>query len=228
MSESNFDELKPTTPDAAEKTMAETRLQSSQLMDRMIEKVPQAGRFFGKFGFRKASTFTDEHVFGIKTFDNRVILLTDEQAVGNTTVFTAITGAGPRQIKVTNPEQIQMIRQEIQERLIPLQVGKTTSIQKLEAEEEKRMTDISNKGIPLNEGILDPRGTTIQIGTYIFSVNNGSLIDNPPGQSVEDAITRSIAKAKQADANLIIKGVLRAERRTRAAIGVAADVLEDS
>lgn len=214
-----------------DKAMAETRRRSSELMDGMISAVPLTGRFFGKFGFKNTgSLFTlDDTLSGMrKPFDNRTLLLTDEQTVGQNTVFTAITGAGPRQIKVENPDQIKMISQAIQNNLIPLEVGKTTDIREVEENERTKAQRTADSGIPLNEGILDLLGTSIQIETSVFSVANGSLIDNPPEQAVVDAMKRSMEKAKLTDSALINEGIIKKEQKQQVTIGSLSELLKSS
>jgi len=208
----------------AEKAIAGTRRASAQLMTRMEAEVSSCGRFFAEFGFQDTSGLVT-YESPEENFSGKVLLLTHEETIDNgATVFTAITAAGPRQIKLNNQEQISMIREQIKKHKPQLQMGRQTSNQGLE---EARKENLKSRGFSLNEGLLNSKGTDMQIGTSVFTENAGSLIINPSEHSVIEAMKQSMEKAKKADSNLIESSIVEREKVQQGTIKSLFEVLGD-
>lgn len=181
-----------------EQTDQELKSRSSRLMTEMKKSVPENGQFFAEFGFEDTSNLVDDLAAPVGTFeegfDGRVYLLTDALREGEATIFTAITGAGSRQIKAASKEEADYIRKQISDNLDNLVRAQTEYRAGLSEEERKR--SIKDRGVGLNEGLLDKEGTTIQLGNATFSVGH-NLIDDPSQESVVGAMTRSIEISKK-------------------------------
>lgn len=195
------------TPLEAEAIRAteEMRKSSSELMSSMEQNVHSLGRFFAVFGFNNSPDHDTFRIapHGKGIYDGRVYLLRSPEQIDDSTVFTAITGVGPRQIKTKDQGTILMIQQEIQKNLPQLEPGIPTNLIQWEQERQEIKTSIIDRGGVLNEGLRDSQGTRIQIGPSIFSLDNKSLILCPPEERVVSAMRKSIEESKTDDSHLI-------------------------